>query len=98
MRRPCLDCGVLADGSRCPEHARARMARTDREYGHGHRQLRAAWAADVALGVVRCARCRDLIGPADPWDMGHDDTDRGHYSGPEHARCNRATAAHRVAG
>jgi hypothetical protein len=43
----------------------------------------------VAAGMVRCARCADLIQPGEPWDLGHvDGTERTVYSGPEHRRCN----------
>jgi hypothetical protein len=50
----------------------------------------------VEAGVVRCARCDELIEPGEPWDLGHvDGTERTIYSGPEHRRCNRATAKHR---
>ena len=46
--------------------------------------------------MVRCAR-GELIEPGTPWDLGHvDGTDRKVYSGPEHRRCNRQTAIHRL--
>jgi len=45
--RPCLDCGRLAEGSRCPDHRRARDAantrakRSRRPYTYGEQQRRA---------------------------------------------------------
>jgi hypothetical protein len=73
-----------------------------RGYGTGHRALRRLWAPQVAAGVVRCGRGADclfavdgvagLIGPGEPWDLGHT-PDRMGYTGPEHRRCNRATAS-----
>jgi|DewCreStandDraft_4_1066084.scaffolds.fasta_scaffold36337_4 hypothetical protein len=61
------------------------------QYGYLHRQLRRAWAAQVALGGILCARCGERIDPGEPWDLGHRDGSRVEYAGPEHARCNRAT-------
>ena len=98
--RPCLDCGALSQGSRCPTHAAAKArARTagrgttvQRGYGPEHKALRAEWAPQVATGQVACARCGDLIAAGEAWDLGHTD-DRTGYRGPEHARqCNRAAA------
>lgn len=72
-------------------------------YDERHRRLRRRWAREIALGGVHCARgpqCleRDrptgtLILPGESWDLGHDDHDRSRYNGPEHRRCNRATAS-----
>lgn len=65
---------------------------TARGYGHAHQKLRARLAPLVATGAVACARCGNPIAPTEQWDLGHDDLDRERYSGPEHARCNRATS------
>ena len=68
---------------------------TDRGYGHRHQQERKRWKPEVDAGRVACARCGRLIAPGEPWDLGHDDHDRSIYTGPEHRRCNRATAGRR---
>jgi hypothetical protein len=66
---------------------------TARGYGWEHQRLRAQWAPLVATGQVRCVRCGLVIGARAKWDLGHHDTDRSRYTGPEHMRCNRQAAA-----
>ena len=68
-------------------------ATSARGYGWRHQSIRAGWAPLVAAGQVCCFRCGELIHPAEPWDLGHDDNDRRIYTGPEHRACNRAAAA-----
>ena len=62
-----------------------------RKYGPGHRRLRAQWAPRVEAGLVDCVRCGERILAGEAWDLGHVDGTLS-YAGPEHARCNRATA------
>ena len=71
----------------------------DRGYNYRHKALRARWTPLVRTGTVRCARCGKPIRPDEPWDLGHIDgtinTPNPQWSGPEHRRCNRATAGRR---
>jgi hypothetical protein len=67
-----------------------------RKYGTAHQLRRKQSAPFVAAGMVNCARCGLRIKPEQLWDLGHmDDSNHELHSGPEHRRCNRATAHHR---
>jgi hypothetical protein len=94
-------CPSLQAAPRCPEHAQAyearRGSRQARGYDAEHDRLRAEWTPRVATGRVRCPRCGKLIASGSAWDLGHHDTDRRRYNGPEHSACNRSAggrAAH----
>lgn len=67
------------------------MSTTSRGYGHNHQLERERWRPHVEAGNVDCWRCTHRIQPDQPWDLGHDDTDRTKYRGPEHVACNRGT-------
>jgi hypothetical protein len=84
-------CGapVIRDG-RCARHLRP--GTVARGYGAEHKKRRASYELAVAQGRAYCWRCKQPIAPGEPWDLGHDDNDRGRYAGPEHARCNRSAA------
>ena len=66
-----------------------------RGYGSKHQRTRRMFKPLVESGSVLCGRCGQLIHPGEPWDLGHADDDRSRYTGPEHRRCNRATAGRR---
>jgi hypothetical protein len=63
---------------------------TARGYGNAHQKLRARWAREIKAGGVSCARCGRPIPPGALWDLGHHDTDRRVYTGPEHRYCTAA--------
>jgi len=71
-----------------------RAGTTLRGYGWRHQNLRRRVKLEVVRRAV-CPRCGLPIDPGEPWDLGHDDHDRTIYAGPEHRRCNRATASRR---
>lgn len=91
-------CPILTDGGRCPAHTReadkARGSRQQRGYNAEHDRLRRQWKPKVDAGRVHCHAgvCIEparFIVPGTPWDLGHT-ADRTAWTGPEHARCNRA--------
>lgn len=90
-------CPEIGPERLCAAHRRAREvkrgSRQARGYGAAHEALRRRYAPFVARGKVTCWRCGLKIEPTEPWDLGHDDDDRARYTGPEHVRCNRATAS-----
>lgn len=107
LLRPCIGAGgqpcptraLTKDRSgRCEtcrrRHWNAAGSSTQRGYGTAHRALREQYRPLVEAGRVTCWRCGELIAPHEPWDLGHDDNDRGEYRGPEHRDCNRATKVH----
>jgi excisionase family DNA binding protein len=66
-----------------------------RGYGAKHQAKRRRWAKRIYSGEeVNCARCGYPILPGQAWDLGNVDGDKSRYQGPEHRRCNRATATH----
>ena len=80
------------------QHRTPRPSASKRGYGKRHRELRAQWAPYVEAGRVNCSAplCmieRDggtrRIARGAEWDLGHDETDRRKYAGPQHAECNR---------
>lgn len=108
LRWYCDECRVATARlrQRVKERRRVRGSKTERGYGKPHEAERASWEPAVATGTVRCARGADckfgalglggFIRPGEAWDLGHRDDDRSRYAGPEHAACNRATAARRA--
>jgi hypothetical protein len=67
------------------------------KYMRHHEALRRRLAPRVAAGLVLCVRCGEPILAEEPWDLGHiDGGGPRDYSGPEHQRCNRATAGRRI--
>lgn len=90
----CEVCRVVLR-SRRPKKRRVQAKTVARGYGVRHQQLRKRYGRLVKAGVAFCARCGKPIAPGEPWDLGHVDGVRDQWWGPEHARCNRATAGRR---
>lgn len=72
---------------------------TARGYGTEHQAERERWRPTVEAGQATChaKRCLErsrTIQPGTPWDLGHN-AERTAWTGPEHARCNRADGARR---
>jgi hypothetical protein len=80
------------------QHRAGRPTAAQRGYGRRHRELRKQWKPIVAEGRVECSAPLCLveqgggtrrIAPVAEWDLGHDETDRRKYAGPQHQECNR---------
>lgn len=101
--RPCLDCGHLTRGTRCPVCSSAHERQRDsqrgnsaaRDYGHAHRAERDR-LLPYALGTP-CPRCGWIMLTGQALDLGHAvSVAHGGRRGPkriEHAACNRAAGA-----
>ena len=103
MVRPCPRCSELVPSGEWVRHQQAhrnagKPKTSQRGYGTEHQRLREHYRRQIELGVVVvCPRCHERIWPGQKWDLGHvDGTDKKVYSGPEHAGCNKATAAYRA--
>ena len=72
-----------------PPRRRPRRPYPSQKYGPAHKAMRARLAPVVATGTVPCARCQELIGPEDRWELDHRDDGRG-WLGPSHSSCNRS--------
>ena len=67
------------------------MTERDRGYGWPHEQDRRRWARRVASGMVLCRSVNPILivnGVPEPWDLGHNDTNRSLPAMAEHQRCN----------
>ena len=82
-------------------HLPGRAPTAQRGYGKRHRDLRAQWAPYVEAGRVNCtapvcmiegAGGKRRIARGAAWDLGHDETDRRKYAGPQHQECNRGAS------
>jgi hypothetical protein len=88
-RGRCIACAKAYDRERSRLRRAAKGTTKMRGYGKRHEQLRKSIARQVAAGLATCSRCRQPIAPGTPWDLDHDDEDRGKYLGPSHRACNR---------
>lgn len=84
-------CPTLTQTRYCWPHTRtrdkARGTRQARGYDAHHDQLRAAWQQRIDYGeLVTCWRCGTQV-TGRRWHLGHDDTDRTIYRGPECEPC-----------
>lgn len=90
-RGRCISCAKAYEREKSRLRRREQGTTAQRGYGQKHERLRKYWAKRVGAGLVHCARCGGFIEPGSPWDLGHEDSDRTQYTGPEHHACNRAT-------
>lgn len=91
-RRALRVCGTPGCPNFQPCALHRRPSAHARGYDREHRSSRTDWARLVARGTVLCRRCHVVIGPCEPWDLGHPDAECPAPRAPEHQRCNRAAA------
>jgi hypothetical protein len=97
----CLTGSLVAKGTpRCPgcstTYEQQRGSSTARGYGSRHKRLRSEWQARIDSGKnVYCWRCKTKRITGTHWHLGHNDTDRRMYMGPECVPCNTATSGRR---
>jgi hypothetical protein len=70
-----------------PVRRRSRRPYPSQRYGMAHKAMRARLAPVLATGTVKCARCDELIGTDEKWELDHRDDGRG-WLGCSHQRCN----------
>jgi hypothetical protein len=83
----------VSSGWHRKRHDAAAQQRKAQYNSTAHRRLRAELQALVDSGAAACWRCRRPIPPGSRWHVGHSDTDRTVYMGPEHPSCNLKAAA-----
>jgi hypothetical protein len=80
MKQPCLDCGKVSDGTRCPRcQGRHTKQRNDqqtrrRSTSGGRPQYGSGWAKlsrGLRLGATTCWVCGKGPDPQDPWQADH---------------------------
>ena len=98
--KPCLDCGTLSLGNRCPTHQqavedrhnirRAIIKQTTGQYSGNYQRL----AKIIRQTTIICAICGDGARHNDPWQADHKDpstpVDNLDQLQGVHASCNRA--------
>lgn len=98
----CRRCGGITPTAkywycdRCRPRRNRGPSAAEAGYGREHQRLRRRLKVVMDATGAACVRCGQWIAPGEPWDLGHDDFDRSVYRGPEHRRCNRATAGRRL--
>jgi hypothetical protein len=98
FKKPCLDCGQLSYGNRCPTHQqiidskaelrRAQIKRATNQYGSGY----ARRAKEIRETAITCHLCGEGARYNDPWQADHiiasSDGTTGELK-PAHGSCNR---------
>ena len=85
MNRPCLDCGVVTTGTRCPAHRRP----TVKVKPAHHRGDFASRSARVRATPGPCWICGEGDRPGDPWTADHLDPGNPHSElAKAHRSCN----------